>query len=137
MITIGDRAVAGVDYGDDFGEEDLLELVVGEGPASPAASSRGSGGWSRRSASSPAAPAARQIENRTAATVVHHHDHRLGLAGCDQVVEDEVHSTLAPPAGLVLAGAMLQVEHRIALRAAGVIPRRRVDERPPPGVLDF
>ena len=64
--------------------------------------------------------------------VGHHHDHRLGLALGDQVVEDEVGAPLPDPAGLVLAAAVLQVEHGIARPGLRVVAGGQVDQRVPP-----
>ena len=45
----------------------------------------------------------------------------LTVPGGNQVVEDEVGVVLADPAGLVLAAAVLQVEHRVAFLQLGVV----------------
>src|SRR5205085_12159600 len=63
-----------------------------------------------------------------AAAVVHHDDERLRLARGDQVVHDQVRAPLAPPSGLVLAGAVLEAQHRVAFFGVLVVIGRRVDE---------
>ena len=56
--------------------------------------------------------------------VVHHDEHRLALALGEEVVQDDVRLALEGPAGLVLAAAVLQVQHRIALAGiAGILGR--------------
>src|SRR5205823_5581194 len=47
------------------------------------------------------------------------------------VVHDEIHPALRHPASLILARAVLQVEHRVPRTRAGVVTGRSVDERPP------
>jgi len=44
-----------------------------------------------------------------------------------------LHAPLGAPAALVLAGAVLQIQHRVARGSVVVIARRRIDQRPPPG----
>ena len=58
-----------------------------------------------------------------AVAVVHHHDHRDALAGGDAVVHDVGHVALLVPAALVLAHAVLQVQHRILLGALLIFGR--------------
>ena len=51
--------------------------------------------------------------------IVHHDDERHGLAGCYKVVHDDARLTLGRPSRLVLAHAVLQIEHREA--AVGIL----------------
>src|SRR5262249_38288581 len=55
-------------------------------------------------------------------------DHRLRLVRRDQVVEDEAGAAHRAPRVVDVAGAVQQVEHRIAI-AARVVAGRRVDMR--------
>ena len=74
--------------------------------------------------------------------VRHHDDHRLRLLRGDEVVEDEL-GVAAPagvgarPRGVVVAAAVVQVEHRIPRLAVGLVARRQVDVHPLlfPGVV--
>ena len=75
----------------------------------------------------------RDLAGAPRVAVGHHDDHRLAASRRDQVVEDEVRASLADPAGLVLAAAVLQVEHRVARLRLLVVVRREVDERVAPG----
>jgi hypothetical protein len=77
-----------------------------------------------------------QIDRRLAGAVRvaigHHHDHRLAILRCDQVVQDEIRVALANPSGLVFTGAMLQVEDRIACLGLCVVVWRQINQRMPP-----
>ena len=72
----------------------------------------------------------------------HHHDHRLGLPGGDQVVENEAGAADASPGIVAVAGAVQQVEDRVLLaslprspaacrRACGGTSRARWSNRSP------
>src|SRR5208283_2751880 len=65
-------------------------------------------------------------------TVRHYQDHWLATACRDQVIKYEVCVTLLRPAGFVLAGAMLQVQHGIADVGRGIVVRRRINQCVPP-----
>src|SRR6185369_2129059 len=73
---------------------------------------------------------------RRTAAIFHDHDHGFRLARGDQVIEDEVHLSLHGPAALILASAVLQIEHRIS-GVGIVIAGRRIDICLPPRVADF
>ena len=64
----------------------------------------------------------------------HHDDEGLGFALGDQVVHDQAGVPLAAPAGFILAAAVLQIQHRIALGRVLVIIRRRVNEAAENGI---
>src|SRR5207245_2204264 len=48
------------------------------------------------------------------------------------IVEDEIGIALANPAGLIFTGAVLQIEHRIALFHLCIVIRWQIDQRVPP-----
>ncbi len=60
----------------------------------------------------------------------HDDDHRLRLAGRDEVVEDEPGPADGPPGVVAVPSTVQQVEHRVALRAR-LVAGRRVDVHPP------
>jgi hypothetical protein len=64
--------------------------------------------------------------------IIHHDDHRLGLPGRDQIIENQVHVPLPVPAGFVFTPAMQQVQDRVTSFGVRRIVRRRVDERSSP-----
>ena len=66
--------------------------------------------------------------------VGHHDDEGLGLAFGDQVVHDQIGVALVAPGGFILAPAVLQVQHRIALGLVLVVVGRRVDKGAARGV---
>ena len=72
-----------------------------------------------------------------AAAVFHDDDHGFGVALCEEVVEDEVDAALIGPAGFIFAGAVLEIEDRVALGGGGVVVGRGVDEGAAPGFLNF
>ena len=59
--------------------------------------------------------------------VRHHHDHRHGLAGGDQVVHDLGRTAQVEPLVLVAATAVQQVQHRIFLVSGSLVAIRRID----------
>ena len=59
--------------------------------------------------------------------VHHHHHHRLGAALGDEIVENPVRFAVRRPRGLVVAGAVLEIERRILRARFLVVARRRVD----------
>ena len=120
LSAIGFGAEIGLDPGDHFLEQNLLELRAGSAAGASSGRSGQCAAW----------------RTGAAAAVFHDDDHRLRLAGGNQIVEDEIHVALRRPAALILAGAVQQVEHGIALVAILVVARRRVNEAPPPGVAD-
>src|ERR1051325_8914769 len=136
MIAVGDGAVIGVDHGDDFGEEDVAEFVVVEH----------SGGWSRAVGSGRACgrrgrwacgrAEAAAGEERAAAAIFHDNDHGFGFAFGEQVIHDEIYTTLGVPTGFVFACAVLEVEDGITLGGA-VVAGRGVDEGAAGGGLNF
>ena len=67
-------------------------------------------------------------------SVVHHDEHRFALALGEEVVQDDVRLALEGPAGLVLAAAVLQVQHRIALPGIVVIFGRDIHPRGAPSL---
>ena len=124
------RAEVGVDVGDHLVDENMLERRVGHGesPSSP--------GSARAGPPRPAAPGAPGLTGRgrpaTAARPRHGHrrprrlrdiaigDHDeewLGFAFRDQVVHDQAGVALPAPAVFIFTRAVLQIQHRIALRS--------------------
>ena len=67
--------------------------------------------------------------------VVHHDDERPGFALGNQVVHDQVRLALGRPAGLILAAAVLEIQHGIAGRRVLLVVGRRVDEAAPRRVV--
>ncbi len=61
----------------------------------------------------------------------------LALPLRDQVVHDQVRLALRGPAGLVLAAAVLKVQHRVPRLRGLVVVGRRVDEAATRGVVDL
>ena len=84
----------------------------------------------------------RRVGRGDAAGVGHHDDHRLGLPGRDEVVEDELGVAAlagvgARPLRVVVAAAVVQVEHGILGVGIRLVARRQVDVHPLlfPGVV--
>ena len=73
-----------------------------------------------------ALPAARPVDV-TAVSVVHHDNHGLALSRGDLPVQDVGHVALLVPPTLILAHAVLQVEHGVFLLRLRLILGRRVD----------
>ena len=91
VFTVGLSAEVGVDIGDEVVEQDWIERVAV--------------GIHRLALS----------EGGLDVATLHHHNHRDGLAAGNGVVHDVLHVALLRPSCLVLAHAMLQVEHGVAL----------------------
>src|SRR5688572_7228696 len=79
-----------------------------------------------------AAAATRLAEKSAAPAVVHDDDHRSRFPVRDQVVQNKSGAALNGPGSLVLARAVLEVEHGISCGRVLVVIRRRVDERTAP-----
>ena len=60
----------------------------------------------------------------------HHNQEGLGLAGREQIVEDQVDVSEARPGGFVGIRAVEKVEHRIAGVRIAIIAGRRIDRQP-------
>src|SRR5690348_14984672 len=77
-----------------------------------------------------------QVRRRLAraARVAISHDDNHGLAAFSgkQIVENKIRVALPDPAGLIFAGSMLKIEHRISNGRLRVVVRRRIHERVPP-----
>src|SRR2546421_10951631 len=63
---------------------------------------------------------------------IYYDNHRSGLACGDQVIEYELRLALPRPACLILSGAVLQNEYRVAAFRVFLVLGRRVDERAAP-----
>ena len=133
---IGQRAEVGVDVRDQFVDENLLECSGGSRewvrapPRAPrpvpnwsCSRDRSACGWCRirpgaRRASSGAASAAASTRSRTfvGQAVGHHDDEGPGLTFGDQVVHDQIGAALIPPGIFIFTPAVLQIQHRVALR---------------------
>ena len=124
MVAVGDRAIGGVDHRNQVADHHLFKRA--ELPAEIEAQDSAP---ARPCAADLTAQPARQADVRI--TLFHDNQHRLRLSRGQEIVEDEADPSLVRPAGLVLAAAMLQVEHRVARVAIGVVARRRVNEDPP------
>src|SRR5204863_9918417 len=81
------------------------------------------GATRRGRAAAPRAAAAHDV----VAAVIHHDDERLGLALGNQVVHDQRRAALVAPARLVLAGPVLEIQHRVTGARVLVVVGRRVD----------
>ena len=106
LLPVGEGAVGRVDHRDQVLHDHVLERAAVEPRPGPAR--------------------LRPALARRGVPLLHDDDHRHGLLLRDQVVQDEVHVPLPGPPGLVLAAAVLQVEHRVPLLRVGVVARRRV-----------
>ena len=122
---IGDGAEVGVDERNEIVDEHLLERAeVERASARTRHSAVRRAGRSRRSVRWPRA-------GERIAAVFHRDDERLRFSLGDQVVHDQSGVALAAPARFILARAVLQIEHRIALARVLVVIRRRVNESVP------
>src|SRR5215212_2259874 len=102
MWLVGERAIVGIDEGDQLVGHDLREAGEVEPRAGGPAGAAGGG---RGTTSRPA--------GEVVAAVVHHDDERPGLARRDEVVQDQVRAPLVPPSRLVFERAVLQIQYRI------------------------
>src|SRR4029079_2982273 len=129
---VGQRAVVRVDEGNQLVGQNLRkggEVEPGR-PAGGTATtlSRPRGGLPGGTATIRAGRAAASATTTNVSTVVHHDDERLGFTGGEAGVQDQTRVSLAAPAGLVLAGAVLEVQHRVADVGILVVVGWRVDE---------
>ena len=115
MFTVGERAERAVDGRDQVVDHHLLEGREDETERAPRPR------WLRR-----------LLTRFHRVTFVHDNDHRHSLLRGDQVVQDQVRAPLFRPARLILAAAVLQVQHGIPRLQIVVVIRWRVHERPPP-----
>ena len=109
MGLIGERAEVGIDVGDQLVDENRLE-------------------WPDVETCEAADP------DVVGHAVGHHDEEGLRLAFGDQVVHDQIGVALVAPGGFILAPAVLQVQHRIALGLVLVVVGRRVDKGTAGGV---
>src|SRR4051794_15251205 len=113
MLAVRERAVGRVD-----GRDDVLDHHLFERARRPWACSRD---WPLR-----------RLTRLRSKPAIHDDEHRYDASVREQVVQDEIDLPLAGPAGLVLATAVLQIEHRVAYLRRGVIAGRCVDEETSP-----
>src|SRR6185437_3121254 len=122
MRLIRNRAIGGIDVGNQFVDENVLERVEIE--AAPAGSTsarraacRGTSGAGLASAATGSAAgwSAAPPTATDSAAVIHHDDEWFAFPLCKQIVDDQAGMTLISPTGFVLAGAMLQIKHRVTL----------------------
>ena len=127
VLAVRDGAIGRVDHRDEVLDHHILERA--EHPAEVGARGRlagcGRSGWAGKRG---------RVAGPTRVALLHDDDHGPGLPLGEQVVEDEADPPLVRPAALVLAAAVLQVQHRVARVALGVVAGRGVDEDAPPPV---
>src|SRR6185503_5932552 len=70
-------------------------------------------------------------------TIGHHDDHWFAFSFGEQVVEDNVGTPLANPSRLILAGAMLQIEHGKALFGLRFVTGWQINQRVTPTTCHF
>jgi len=137
MRLIGKGAEVRIDVGDEVlghdppearGEVEAAAPAHTSGPLACSSTARSASGRrcsARLGCRSASAPCAAGTAD---AAVLHHDDEGSGLALGDQVVHDQARPALAGPARLVLAAAVLEIQHGIAGGRILVIVRRCVDE---------
>ena len=138
MRLIGQRPVVGVDKGNHFSNEHVLEWRVGHGESASAWPSTSSGSAGRRQP--PQADRRAQRRDRDPrrvlrqappassahagnVTIANHHDEWPGFAFCNQVVQDQAGVPLTAPSVFIFPGAVLNVQHRIPFRSLFIIGR--------------